>query len=113
MLNREELSRIILELVPEAEISEGTQLPEAIIPADKLVELAKKLKSDKRTQFDYMISHTAVDFVTHFMAVYHFDSSEFRHLFVLKVKITDRENPEIDSLTAVFPTSDEVNMIER
>ena len=104
MLNREELSKIILEMVPDAEISEGTQLPEAIIPADKLVELAKKLKSDKRTQFDYLISHTAIDFVTHFMAVYHFDSSEFRHIIVLKVKITDRENPEIDSLAKVFPT---------
>ncbi len=49
MLNKEELSKIILELVPEAEIPEGTQLPEAIIPAEQLVELTEKLKSDKRT----------------------------------------------------------------
>jgi NADH:ubiquinone oxidoreductase subunit C len=104
MLNREELSKIVLELVPEAEIPEGTQLPEVIIPAERLVELTEKLKSDKRTQFDYLISHTAVDFVTHFTAVYHFDSTEFRHLLVLKVKIKERENPEIDSLTGLFPT---------
>jgi len=104
MLNREELSKIILEFVPEAEIPEGTQLPEAIIPAEKLVELTEKLKSDKRTKFDYLISHTAVDFVTHFTAVYHLDSTEFRHIFVLKVKIADRENPEIDSLAGIFPT---------
>lgn len=104
MLNREELSKIILEFVPEAEIPEGTQLTEVIIPVDKLVELAEKLKSDKRTRFDYLISHTAVDFVSHFMAVYHLDSTEFRHIVVLKVKIADRENPEIDSLSGVFPT---------
>ncbi len=104
MLNREELSKIVLELVPEAEIPEGTQLPEVIIPAEKLVELTEKLKSDKRTQFDYLISHTAVDFLTHFTAVYHLDSTEFRHLLVLKVKIEERENPEIDSLTGLFPT---------
>jgi len=104
MLNREELSKVILELVPEAEIPEGTQLPEAIIPAEKLVELTEKLKSDKRTRFDYLISHTAVDFATHFMAVYHLDSSEFRHILVLKVKLTERENPEIETLSAVYPT---------
>jgi NADH-quinone oxidoreductase subunit C len=103
MLNREELSKIILELVPEAEIPGGTQLPEAIIPADKLVELAEKLKMDKKTRFDYLISHTAVDFATHFVAVYHLDSTEFRHLLVLKVKIDDRENPEIDSLSEIYP----------
>jgi len=104
MLNREELSKIILEFVPEAEIPLGTQLPEAVIPAEKLTELAGKLKSDKRTRFDYLISHTAVDFVTHFMAVYHLDSTEFRHIIVLKVKIADRENPEIDSLSGLYPT---------
>jgi NADH-quinone oxidoreductase subunit C len=104
MLNREELSKIILEFVPEAEIPEGTQLPEAIIPAEKLVELAEKLKSDKRTRFDYLISHTVVDFVTHFTAVYHLESTEFRHIIVLKVKISDRENAEINSLSELFPT---------
>ena len=106
MLNREELSKIILEFVPEAEIPEGTQLTEAIVPADKLTEIAEKLKSDKRTRFDYLISHTAVDFTTHFMAVYHLDSTEFRHIIVLKVKIEDRENPEIGTLSGVYPTSE-------
>jgi NADH:ubiquinone oxidoreductase subunit C len=104
MLNREELSQIVLEFVPEAEIPEGTQLPEAIIPAEKLVELTEKLKSDKRTQFDYLISHTAVDFATHFTAVYHLDSNVFRHVIVLKVKIADKENPEIDSLAGLYPS---------
>ena len=106
MLNREELSKIILEFVPEAVFPEGTQLTEAIVSADKLVEIAEKLKTDKRTRFDYLISHTAVDFTTHFMAVYHLDSTEFRHIIVLKVKIEDRENPEIETLSGVYPTSE-------
>ena len=106
MLNREELSKILLEFVPDAEIPEGTQMTEAIIPAEKLVELAEKLKSDKRTRFDYLISHTAVDFTTHFMAVYHLDSTEFRHIVVLKVKIDDRENPKIETLSGVYPASE-------
>lgn len=104
MLNKEELSKIILELVLEAEIPDGTQLPEAIIPVENLVELTEKLKSDKRTAFDYLISHTAVDFGTHFIAVYHLESTEFKHIIVLKIKIADKENPEIDSLAGLYPT---------
>jgi NADH:ubiquinone oxidoreductase subunit C len=106
MLSREELTEIIGKIVPEAEFPEGTQLPEAIIPAGKLVELTEKLKTDKQTAFDYLISHTAVDFNTHFMAVYHLTSTKNHHLLVVKVKIEERENPEIDSLATVYPTSE-------
>jgi len=106
MLSREELTEIIRGIVPEAEFPEGTQLPEAIIPAGKLVELTEKLKADKQTAFDYLISHTAVDFKTHFMVVCHLTSTLHHHLLVVKVKIEERENPEIDSLAKVYPTSE-------
>ena len=106
MLSREELTEIIRGIVPEAEFPEGTQLTEAVIPAGELVELTEKLKADKQTAFDYLISHTAVDFNTHFMAVYHLTSTEHHHLLVVKVKIEERENPEIDSLAKVYPTSE-------
>lgn len=106
MLSREELTEIIRGIVPEAEFPEGTQLTEAIIPAGKLVELTEKLKADKQTAFDYLISHTAVDFKTHFMVVCHLTSTLHHHLLVVKVKIEERENPEIDSLAKVYPTSE-------
>lgn len=106
MLNRQELTDIIREFEPEAEFSEGTQLLEAIVPAEKLFALAEKLKSDQRTAFDYLIDHTAVDFTTHFTVVYHLDSTEFRHLVVLKSLISNRENPNVDSLTALYPAAE-------
>lgn len=106
MLNREELTEIIGKIVPEAEFPEGTQLTEAVIPAEKLVDVLKNLKGNQQTSFDYLISHTAVDFNTHFMAVYHLTSTQFHHLLVVKVKIEERENPEIDSLATVYPTSE-------
>lgn len=104
MLNKDEIKDIIGKLVPEAEFPEGTQLTEAVVPAEKLVELTEKLKSDAKAGFDYLISHTAVDFNSHFMAVYHLTSTQYHHMLVIKVKIEDREKPEIDSLAAVFPT---------
>lgn len=106
MLNRQELTDIIREFEPEVEFPEGTQLLEAIVPAEKLFTLTEKLKSDKRTAFNYLINHTAVDFSTHFTVVYHLDSTDFRHLVVLKSLIADRVNPKIDSLTALYPAAE-------
>lgn len=104
MLNRQELTDIIKGFEPEAEFPEGTQLLEVVVPAAKLFALTEKLKSDKRTAFNYMIDHTAVDFTSHFTVVYHLESTDFRHLIVLKSLIADRENPQVDSLTALYPT---------
>ena len=106
MLNRQELTDIIREFEPEAVFSEGTKLLEVIVPAEKLVTLAEKLKSDKRTAFDYLLNHTAVDFLTHFTVVYHLESTDYRHLIVLKSLISDRENPKVDSLSALYPAAE-------
>lgn len=106
MLNKQELSELILQMVPEATFSEGTQLTEVIVPADKLFALAEGLKNHKDTAFDYLISLTAVDFITNMTVVYHLDSTQFRHLIVLKVALTDRENPVVDSVTSVWATAE-------
>ncbi len=106
MLNRQELTDIIRGFEPDAEFPEGTQLLEVVVPAEKLFALTEKLKTDKRTAFNYLIDHTAVDFTTHFSVVYHIESTDFRHLIVLKSLLADRENANIDSLTALYPTAE-------
>ena len=106
MLNRQELTDIIRGFEPDAEFPEGTKLMEIVVPAEKLFSLVEKLKSDKRTAFNYLVDHTAVDFTTHFTVVYHLESTDFRHLVVLKSLITDRENPNVDSLTALYQTAE-------
>jgi NADH-quinone oxidoreductase subunit C len=106
MLNKEEISEIIRTLVPEAVFPEGTQLLEVIVPSEKIFTIAEQLKSDSQLEFDYLISQTAVDFVSKFTVVCHLDSTQFRHLIVLKADLVDRENPAIDSLTALYPTAE-------
>ena len=106
MLNKEELSEIIRALVPEVVVPEGTQLPEFIVPAENYFTLVEKLKSDPKLSFNYLISQTAVDFQTNMTVVCHLESVEFRHLVVVKVVLTDRENPAIDSLVALYPTAE-------
>jgi len=106
MLNKEEISEIIRTHVPEAVFPEGTQLLEVIVPAEKLFSLTERLKSDPFLAFDYLISQTAVDFTTKFTLVCHLESVTFRHTLVLKTELSDRENPVIDSLTALYPTAE-------
>ena len=106
MLNREELTDLIRNFEPEADFPEGKQLLEVIVPAEKIFSLTEKLKPDKKTAFNYLISLTAVDFQTMMTVVYHLESTEFRHLIVLKSNLSDRENPAIDSLTALYPTAE-------
>ncbi len=92
--------------MPDAEFPEGKQLLEVIVPAEKIAALAEQLKTDKRTAFNYLITQTAVDFQTHMTVVYHLESTEFRHLIVLKSNLSDRENPAIDSFTSLYPTAE-------
>jgi NADH:ubiquinone oxidoreductase subunit C len=106
MLSREELTNIISGLVPGAEFPEVKQLLEVIVPAESYFSLAEKLKSDPKTAFNYLIAQTAVDFQTYMTVVCHLESTEFRHMVVLKANLTDRENPAIDSLTALYPTAE-------
>ena len=106
MLNKQELSELILTMVPEATFPEGTQLTEVIVPADKLLTLAEGLKNHKDTAFDYLISLTSVDFLTQMTMVYHLDSTQFRQLIVLKVVLTDREKPVVDSVSSIWITAE-------
>jgi len=106
MLTREELTAIITGFLPEAEFPEGKQLLEVIVPADNYFSLIEKLKTDKKTAFDYLITQTAVDFQTHMTVVCHLESTEFRHLVVVKSNLTDRENPAIDSIAKLYPTAE-------
>jgi len=105
-MDKKELTELIRKLVPESEFPEGTQLTEIIVPAEKLVAMLSDLKSNQDTQFDYLISHTAVDYPAHIMLVYHLDSTKYRHLLVVKVKIEDREYPVVDSISGIYPTAE-------
>jgi len=106
MLNKEEISEIIMAHVPEAIFPEGTQLPEVIVPAEKLFSLCERLKSDRILAFDYLISLTAVDNGSKFTVVYHLESTTYRHFIVLKSELADRENASVVSLTPLYAAAE-------
>ncbi len=81
-----------------------------ILLADKLREVATTVRDEMG--YDFLSSITAVDYLTdkedeesYFEVVYHFYKSTGGSALVLKVQMP-RENPEVDSITDIFPGAD-------
>jgi len=101
-MEKEKLKDLIQSMISDAEILTDKQFLEITVRTDQVLKMAELLKNSSETSFDYLFCESAVDFNDHFMMVYHLDSTKFRHQIVLKTKITDRENPEVDSVCAVW-----------
>ena len=86
--------------------SPGTQFLEVTIKPDQLLDFANKLRNESDMLFDFMFSLTCVDFADHFMMVYHLRSIEHAHEMVLKVKIDDKEKPEVETLGHIWRTAE-------
>ncbi|MCF6352460.1 MAG: NADH-quinone oxidoreductase subunit C [Cyclobacteriaceae bacterium] len=86
--------------------SPGTQFLEVIIKPNQLLEFAEKLRNEADLQFNFMFSLTCVDFADYFMMVYHLRSIELKHEVVLKVKIEDKETPEVETLCHTWRTAE-------
>ncbi len=84
----------------------GTQFLEVIIKPNQLLEFANKLRNEAELSFDFMFSLTCVDFADYFMMVYHLRSIAHNHELVLKVKIEDKEKPEVESLCHIWRTAE-------
>jgi NADH:ubiquinone oxidoreductase subunit C len=105
-MDQQQLKEIIAGWEFNAEFVENRQNLEVIVTPDKLMKIANKLKTTEGLKFDYLIDATAVDWKTHYTVVYHLTSSDYRHVIVLKSNITDRDNPSIDSLSALWATAE-------
>jgi NADH-quinone oxidoreductase subunit C len=105
-MEKQEIKEIIEGLGIPAEFIETRQHTEIIIPADALHEAALKLKGSQELQLDFLISATAIDWKTNFTVVYHLTSSVLHHVVVVKTNVSERENPEIDTVSDIWATAE-------
>ena len=105
-MNPEELKEYIRILEPEAEMIQGNQFLEVLVPEDKLHKLAKGLKEDPHTAFDYLICLTGVDFEEHLKVIYHLESTLHGHALVLKTKTLSRINPVLSTVCDIWRTAE-------
>ncbi len=120
-MDRENLQKIIATWGNEAEFSpapvpaneetgtkaiSGTQFLEVTIKPEHLLTYANKLRNEPELQFDFMFNHTCVDFPEHFMVVNHLRSTRHGHEVVLKVKLEDKETPQLETLSHIWRTAE-------
>jgi NADH-quinone oxidoreductase subunit C len=105
-MDRENIKSQIIKLLPEAAFNENKQFLESIVPSDKLHSLCLELKTSSDLMFDYLFCLTAVDWNDHFMMVYHLTSSKYNHSLVLKTRLDNRQNPEVDTVSDIWRTAE-------
>ncbi len=81
--------------------------PQLKVPAAKILDVCRYLKSEPTLGFDLPLQMTAVDFIKDgvFELVYYLYSSKNKTAIVLKSQI-QRASPEIDSVTSVWAGMD-------
>lgn len=106
-MTNEELINKLTEVFPEAEFSEeGSQYLNITTSPEKFRSIAEYLRNNDEMSFDYMFCLTGVDWVTHLMVIYHLESTSHKHTIVLKAKITDRENPVVETVCDIWRTAE-------
>ncbi len=100
------LGEFIKSLDNELDIKQGKQYAEATVPASKLYTLARQLRENEETDFDFLFCLTGVDYGNDLGVIYHLQSTKHRHAVVLKVRTSDREKPEFHSVADIWRTAD-------
>lgn len=85
---------------------EGSQFLNISVTPELLHELMQKLKDDPATKFDLLFCLTGMDWGKELGVVYHLESTTHRHMIVVKVQTADREDPNFDTVSDLWPTAD-------
>ena len=105
-MNKGKLGELIKSLDKDVEIKDGKQFTEINVPAQKLYQLAKQLRENKETSFDFLFCITGVDYGQDLGVVYHLRSTKHGFTIVLKTRTSDREHPQFDSVSDIWKTAD-------
>lgn len=105
-MDNEKLKAKVLLIIPDAEVTENKPYLTVTVIPGKLHQLAKQLKEDPETYFDYLFCLSGVDYGDNLGVVYHLESVKHRHSIVLKTKTPDREKPQLDSVCDLWKAAE-------
>ena len=107
IMTNEALQNLISGWIPDLEFSEEeSQFLNITVKPENLYKLMTELKQNKETSFDYLFCLSGVDYDPELGVVYHLESTTHRHILVVKVKTSDRENPTFDSVCDIWRTAE-------
>lgn len=105
-MTNEDLKNKITELVPTVAYDESGEFLTVLISSQELLPFMKELRSKNELYFDYLFCLTCIDWKDHLMMVYHLNSKTHNHSIVVKAKISDTVNPEIESVYSIWKTAE-------
>ena len=96
----------VIQIIPDAVFDETSQWLTVSIDSKKWLSLAKELRVVEEFIFDYLFCVTCVDWKTHLTMVYHLESRINNTILVVKAKIDDRNDPQIESVSSIWRTAE-------
>ena len=105
-MNKTELTEFIKSFGKDCEVKDGRQFTEATVSPAQLHDLAKRLRENEETWFDFLVCITGMDYGQELGVVYHLRSTKHGHEMVMKVRTQDRINPHFESVTDIWKTAD-------
>lgn len=105
-MTKEELKKYLEQTFPLNKVEETFDFPLMYVEKSELLPTAQKLKDSPETLFDFLFCETAVDRNPNLEVVFHLSSTTFHHDLVLKVVLTDRENPELPSVYSLWKAAE-------
>lgn len=100
----------ILNIVPDAGIEDKSGLLFVRVPKESFHDLALQLRNDKESPFDFLVCMTGMDWGDTLGVMYHLRSSVTGENIVLRTETSNRENPELLSVSDIWATA---NLNER
>jgi NADH-quinone oxidoreductase subunit C len=105
-MDKIQLAEFIKSIDPDLEIIQGKQFTEVLLDPSKLYSIARQLREKEETLFDFLFCLSGVDYGQDLGIVYHLRSTVHNHSVVLKVRTSDREHPQFDSVSDIWKTAD-------
>lgn len=109
-MTNEEIKQHIITVQPNAVFDETGEWLQVQVEAGEWKQFAQWLRTDA-LNMDFLFCLTCIDWSatatgkTLLTMVYHFTSTVFRHVLVVKVKL-DRNNPEIETVSDTWRTAE-------
>jgi len=108
---------ILTKIITGEEISKSIEstLANAVVASDETAmwvspedihEVCKTLKNPDGLDYSFLTAISAVDYIEYFEVVYHLTSLRNNCSCIIKVKISGRENPKVQSVSDIWQAAD-------
>lgn len=105
-MSRDELVELIGERFSSLSKDDNPRVPGVFVEANEFLPFMEFIKNEFTPRYTFLFCLTCVDWKDHLLMVYHVRSRESKDELVVKVKLNNRENPEIESLCGLWNTAE-------